>query len=102
MFTLTQFKQQTEKVHTRNFKFVKIRADRYCEHCGTKLICGTTCLSINPKFKERVWICDDCVERRLNLHNARLYKASIAFDDEGGYLAAQEWEDEALAAIYDE
>ena len=101
MLTFNQFKQQTEKVYTRNFKFVKIRANRLCEHCSKQLTVGTECLSINPRFKERIWSCDDCVQKRLNLSNARIFKASIAFGDEGGYMAAQEWEDEAIAAFYE-
>ncbi len=99
--TFNGFKEFVKKRKSRNFKFVRIRANRLCEHCGKKLSIGTECLTINPKFKERIWVCDDCIERRLNLANARAFKASIAFDDEGGYMAAQEWEDEAISEFYE-
>lgn len=94
---LATLKNIVKSRNTNNMKFVKIRAPRFCEHCCKLLTAGTETLTINKKYNGRIWLCIDCVILRLNIINARAFKASIAFGDEGGYMTAQEWEDEVLA-----
>lgn len=98
---LAQYKDYVKHKNTRNYKFVKIRSLRACHHCGKLLTPGTECLTINNRTNHRRWQCEDCVIAKLNVVNARAFKASIAFGDEGGYMAAQEWEDEALSDWYE-
>ena len=101
MITLESVKKNVERKGSRNLKFVRIKQDRQCDICGTVLKVGTTCSTINVKFEPRRWRCDDCIQRRITYLNTRANKNNVAFDDEGGYMAAQEWEDEAISEFYE-
>lgn len=88
---LERFKQDLKKRGNKNFTFVKIRSARICSHCLQTQSAGTECLTINPKKSSRRWYCCNCVQLVLNIEQARVALNSVAFGDEGGYMAFDEW-----------
>lgn len=44
-----------------NCKVVSIKTDRTCAECGCSLEKGTRCYTLNPKGKERSWVCFSCI-----------------------------------------
>ena len=88
---LASFKNQLKKQGNKNFNFVKVRAARVCSHCLQTITAGTECLTVNPKRGTRRWYCCKCVELRLNIIQAKAHLDSVAFDDEGGYMAYYDW-----------
>lgn len=93
--------------NTKNKCIVKIKKDRICNRCGKKLKAGTECMTVNPKFGKRYWICTSHLEennqKRKNMESKinteccpcyndvlRLKTAlenDYDFDDEGKYYA---------------
>lgn len=109
---LREYRNQISSKRTGNSKFVRVRQVRQCKSCHKNIEKGVECLTVNKKYKGRIWVCLECLTARLeqrdkrnealeNLAKARAFKESIAFGDEGGYMAAAEWEDEALNELED-
>ena len=95
----TDFKKITLRNKNKNFTFVKIKADRFCKHCGNKINRGTSCLTINKKSEGRSWMCDNCVVLHLKCQNAKSDLNNVAFGDEGYAMACLDFYDEAIAAL---
>lgn len=98
---LNDYKVYVNKQNTKNFRFVKIKANRECKHCQDLIPKGVNCLTINPKDRGRSWYCDRCVSLMLNVQVARSALNSVAFDDEGAGWANLEALEEAEAMLYD-
>ena len=96
---LNDYKVYVNKQNTKNFRFVKIKANRECQHCQDLIPKGVNCLTVNPKIGNRSWYCDRCVSLMLNVKVARSALNSVAFDDEGAGYACQEWLDEAISEL---
>lgn len=108
--TLNELRLKARARNTKNFKFVVVRKSHSCRYCGKIIKAGTEALTTNKKNEGRVWACLCCVEKQLqaqtkkaeamqNLAKAQAFKASVAFGDEGAYMAAMEWESEALGEL---
>lgn len=54
-----------------NIRFVKIRENRLCSHCGNVISRGKECLTLNPKSGHRIWFCNSCVCYLLRVDIAR-------------------------------
>lgn len=107
---LIEYRKYLDSKHIKSVKFVKVREIRQCKNCKKSIEKGRECLTVSKKYKGRFWLCLDCVQDRLelrekhnnkvqNLANARAFKNTIAFGDEGGYMAACDWEAEAEAEL---
>ena len=88
---IEKFKAELKKKGNKNFTFVKIRTPHTCANCLKTLPTGIECLTVNPKMGSRRWICSYCVQALLDLYVARSALASVAFGDEGGYMACFDW-----------
>ena len=96
MSSLERFKKSVKKRNSKNFAFVRARSTHYCDHCMATIAPGVECLTVNLKKRPRYWHCINCVIKRLNVIEAAHNLNNISFGDEGGYMAALEWYDEAL------
>ena len=86
------FKNAINSNKNRNIKFVKIRADRVCNNCRSKIKSGTECLTVNNKKAGRVWYCMSCVDLLYQVTMVKMRKANVPFDDEGYWLALNDFE----------
>ena len=90
----------------QEFKKVQIRADRVCWHCGKTIQKGTSCLTINPRFERRHWLCNGCFLVYKSILEAKSSLDIVPFDDEGAaytnadYLdqVVSEWEESQCGA----
>lgn len=72
---------------SKNSCFVTIRADRNCHICRGIIPKGTKCLTINPKFGDRYWVCNTCYNLSHNIAVTKAELNNLPFDDEGAVLA---------------
>lgn len=72
---------------SKNSCFVTIRADRNCHICRGIISKGTKCLTINPKFGDRYWVCNTCYNLSHNIAVTKAELNNLPFDDEGAVLA---------------
>ena len=54
-----------------NVRFVKIRENRLCSHCGNVIDRNKECLTLNPKSGNRIWFCNECICELLRVDIAR-------------------------------
>lgn len=71
----------------KNVRFVKVKADRTCKHCGETITKGSECLTVNERFGSRYWLCEKCTSLQISIVNTRLDLESVAFGDEGAAYA---------------
>ena len=76
---------------SKNFKKVKVRQDRTCWHCGDTILKGTSCITINPKFDGRHWLCNSCYGVYKSILEAKGSLDAVSFDDEGAAYANADW-----------
>lgn len=100
------FREFINQNKSRNVRFVKVKSDRKCFDCGKVIPRGIKCLTVNKKYKGRVWHCMSCVERNVSgvsiqeqLNQVRAEKNSINFGDEGGWLALDYIESKLLEEL---
>ena len=74
-----------------NFKEVSVRKDRICWHCGNIIPVGTSCITINPKFDGRHWLCNSCYGVYKSILEAKGSLDAVPFDDEGAAYANADW-----------
>ena len=86
---------------TKNFKFVKVREQHTCKHCGAHIPKGTECLTVNKKLQGRRWICCNCVENYLDYREALDIKNNVSFGDEGSAMFAECLVAECADVLYD-
>jgi hypothetical protein len=94
------FKARVTKSGNKNFNIVRGRASHNCKYCNSIIRVGEESLTINPRRGSRYWCCKFCVEKMLDIANAKSTFNYVAFDDEGYYLACQDWLEEATSALY--
>lgn len=82
---------------SKNFKEVNVRKDRICWHCGSIIPIGTPCVTINPKFNGRHWLCKSCYALYKNILVARVSLDAVLFDDEGAAYANADWLDNVVS-----
>lgn len=87
-------KKLVNKNKNRNIRFVKVKKDRFCKHCGKVIPRGTECLTVNKKQDGRLWYCMRCVDLKFEINRVRAEKECIAFGDEGAWLALNDFESE--------
>lgn len=87
---IVEYKKFVGSLNNGNYKFVKVRQKRKCFCCETIINEGEECLTRNPKNGKRHWICCSCIKGMLSVAEASASAKCVAFDDEGGYLAASE------------
>jgi len=56
----------------KNYCVVLIESEQICKHCHSVIPIGSNCVSINNKSSNRSWICDDCLQLKLDICVARL------------------------------
>lgn len=99
---MKQYEKSINSKGSRNKRFVIIKENRVCHNCGNTINKGTKCLTLNPKMQARYWVCLNCVNKQLNLNKQeqdllKRYRQTLAemntlaFDDEGGYMALQDY-----------
>lgn len=84
-----------------NKKMVTIREDRVCINCHKTIPKGSLCLTINKKYRERVWVCSTCLKLRKDILQAQACYDNVPFDDEGGAMAALEYLEECKGEYYE-
>lgn len=94
------FKTSVEKEKSKNFCFVNVRNERVCRHCGISIERGKECLTINPKYGSRYWVCDDCVSSIIEIIDTTRELDLVPFDDDGAWLAYSNYLDEIEGEFY--
>lgn len=44
-----------------NCRVVKVKTDRVCAECGSKVPKGSSCYTLNPRGMGRHWVCFSCI-----------------------------------------
>lgn len=81
----------------KNFKKVKVKVDRTCWHCGNTIHKGTSCLTINPRFERRHWLCNKCFSVYKSILEAKSSLDAVPFDDEGAAYANADYLDQVVS-----
>lgn len=74
-------------MESSNNRFVTIKSDRVCKICSQTILRGTRCLTVNPKFGSRYWVCNDCFSLYRDIATTRASLDNSQFDDEDSVLA---------------
>lgn len=105
-----------KKKNNKNYCVVTVRADRACGCCRKTIFKGEKALTTSSRTKGRRWFCNDCIskiksiqaernrQRRLKQEyiNTVMEQKCLAFGDEGGYLALQDYLGELESEMDDE
>ena len=91
MSTIKKYKNSINKNKNRNIRIVNVRENRLCHYCGNVITTGTECLTVNKKLEPRYWVCGDCADKITNYREAKATLNDVAFGDEGGYMANQDY-----------
>ena len=81
---------------SKNNMAVIARKEHECMHCGAMILPGRKCITMNPKFTGRRYLCQSCAQLAFNIKRAQVLKDNVAFGDDGAYLAYAEAESEAI------
>ena len=101
MTDMLLFKEAVNKSKNRNTKFVRVKAVRNCRYCKKEIGVGTESLTTNKKSEGRRWVCLDCLDAVLRCAEVKAKLDSVAFDDDGYYMALSEALDKDLAELVD-
>ena len=91
MLSTHKLKGIVNKGKNRNLRVVEVRANRVCKYCCNTIKKGTECVTINKRYEGRQWVCSDCLAKITNYHEAKAEANLFPFDDEGGYMAHQDY-----------
>ena len=72
-----------KKSRNSNFMKVRVKEDRSCYHCGSRIPKGTECITLSRYGKGRRWLCLKCYSLAKNVAELNSICAGIPFDDEG-------------------
>lgn len=85
----------------KNLCKVKIKKDRTCCHCGELICSGTLCLTINPMYEKRKWMCPTCLDLVEEIDRLDGMYDSLSFGDEGGAMAIYDARNEVISELED-
>lgn len=46
---------------SKNQGIVRVREERECHICGSRINKGDQCYTINPRYGKRRWVCMECI-----------------------------------------
>lgn len=91
MLSMHKLKGLVNKNKNRNLRFVVVRENRVCKYCNKLIKKGSECITINKRYEGRQWVCSDCLGKIMNYQEAKAEADLFPFDDEGGYMAHQDY-----------
>ena len=71
----------------KNNSYVMVKTTHHCKYCKELIPIGSEVRTINPRFEDRYWVCNECDSLLKKIIDAKQKRECTAFGDEGGYLA---------------
>lgn len=75
----------------KNNCYVKTKGIHFCKYCNSIIANGSRVKTINPKHGNRFWVCKECDSELQEIIRAVSERNSLAFGDDGGYLAISDY-----------
>lgn len=100
MSDISVLKEVINKSKNRNTRFVRVKSDRNCQYCRSKIRVGDESLTTNKKSEGRRWTCLDCLDVVLRYGETKAKLDSVIFGDDSYFMALSEVLDKDKAELY--
>ena len=77
--------------HYKNNYVCRTKAPHQCNYCKETIPAGSNVRTINPKYEDRYWVCNECNDLIVSIIDAKRRRDNTAFDDDGGWLANNDY-----------
>lgn len=77
-------------VENKNYCVALVESKQICKHCQATMPIGSNCISMSHRYHRNVWMCDTCLQLKLNICNSRLRYGLTPNGDISGDIATLE------------